>query len=124
MIEGHETAENWFLPDRQADAVAVLESEGGFFVGEAEFFRLGPEFDHVRRGNSRLDDADGGVHVVAATLVGIIHRRGGAADGESPVVAGPVTVVAVKNVEERRIARTQDPVGINMRMRAAVLARN
>ena len=40
MIEGNQAAEDRFLPDRQADAVAILQCKGGFFVGEAELFAL------------------------------------------------------------------------------------
>src|SRR5712692_10921960 len=102
--------------------MSVLQSESGFFVRKAELFRLGPELDDVRRGDSGLHDADRGVHVVAAALVGVHHRGRGAADREGPVVAGAIAVVAVQDVEEGRISGTENTVRVDMRMRAAALA--
>ena len=124
IIERNQAAEDRFLPDRQTDAVAVLQRKSGFFIGEAELLRLGPELDHVGRGDARFDDADRRVHVVAATFVGVDHRRRGAADCECSVIAGAIAIVAVQNIEERRIAGTQHAVGVDMRMRAATLAGN
>ena len=59
-----------------------------------------PHRDDVGGGRPRLHQGDGLVHVVAAADVGVAHGRGRAADREAAVVAGPVAVVAVQDVEE------------------------
>src|SRR5580704_15365822 len=43
MIQRNQAADDRFFPDRQADAMSVLQSEGGFFVGESEFLRFRPQ---------------------------------------------------------------------------------
>jgi hypothetical protein len=58
MIEGNQAAKDRLFPDREADAMAVLQRESGLFVGKAKFFGLGPELNDVRRGNPGLDDTD------------------------------------------------------------------
>src|SRR6266511_4427063 len=104
--------------------MAVLQSECGFLIGKTELLGFRPEFDDIASGNARFDDADGRVHVVATAFVGVDHWRGGAADGEGPIVSSSVAVVAVQNIEKGRVAGTQHPVGVNMRMRAAAFAGN
>src|SRR4030095_10979794 len=93
----------------------------GFFVGKAKLFGFGPKLDYVCRSDSRSDDTDGGVHVVAAAFVSVDHCRGGAADGEGPIVAGTIAVIAVQDIEKRRITGTKHAVGVHMRVRTAAL---
>src|SRR5919106_1277151 len=122
MVEGNQATENRFLPNRQADPVTVLERESRFFIGKAEFLCLGPKLNDVRRRDSRLYNADGGIHVVPAAFVSVPHSRRGAADGKGPVIASTVAVIAVQYVEEGGVAGAQDAVRIHVRMRAAALA--
>ena len=121
-VERDQAAEDRFLPYAEAYAVAVLQGEGRLFIGEAEFLGLRPELDHIRCGDSRFNDADGGIHVVPAAFVGVHHGGGRAADGEGPVVAGAIAVIAVEDIEEGRVAGAQRAVGVDVRMRAAALA--
>src|SRR5688572_33001577 len=104
--------------------MAVLQRKGCLFVGKAEFLCPGPELDDICRGDSRLDDADRRVHVVAAALVGVDHRRGRAAYGEGSIVAGAVTIEAVQSVEEGRITGPEDAIGVDVRMGTAAFSRD
>ena len=70
---------------------------------------------------ARLHQGDGLVHVVAAADVGVAHGRRRAADREAAVVAGPVAVVAVQDVEEGRVAGAQDAVGVDVGVGRAAL---
>ena len=62
------------------------------------------------------------VEPFAAQLVGVALRIGGAADVEGAVVAGAIAHVGLQDVEERLVARANDPVGEIVRMRIAALA--
>src|ERR1700758_3992488 len=73
VLERDETADYRLLPDGEADAVSVLQGEGGFFVGETEILRLGP---HGRDFGSRAagtNEFDRGIQIFAAALVGVDH---------------------------------------------------
>ena len=72
----------------------------------------------------RLHEVDRGVHPLARALERVALRRGRAADDERAVVAGPVAVEDVDDVEVRLVARADQPVGEDVRVRAAPLARD
>src|ERR1019366_2705620 len=55
VLQRNEAADDGLFPDRKADAVAVLQAEGGFFVGEAEFLRFGPDFGDFAGLTARAD---------------------------------------------------------------------
>ena len=97
--------------------MAVLQCERGFLVGEAEFLRGGPHADDVRGGRAGAHQGDGAVHVLAGAGVCVVLGAAGRTHREGAVVAGPVSVVAVQDVEERRVARADDPVGVDVRVR-------
>ena len=101
-----------------------LERERRLLVGEAELLGLGPELDHLRGRHPGPDLVNRDVEVVAAALVGVDQRRGAAADGERPVVAGAVAVEGVQDVEVGRVPGAQRAVGEHVRVRAAALARD
>ena len=122
MIQRHQAAEDRLLPDRQPDAVAVLEGEGGHLVGKAELLRPRPQRDDVGGGGTRPDQRDGLVHVLAAADVGVALGAGRAGHREGAVVAGPVAQVTVQDVEEGRITGPDQPVGVHVRVRRAALA--
>src|SRR6266550_595891 len=65
LDRGH-SAEYRPFPDAQADAVAVLQSERRFLVGEAEVLRGRPHLHNLGRRGTRLDEADRVVDALAA----------------------------------------------------------
>src|SRR5207249_3645233 len=122
MVERDQAAEDWLLPDREPDAVPVLERERRLLVREAELLGTWPELDDLGRRHARSHPVDRDVEVVAAAPVRIYLSGRRAADRERPVVARPVAVEAVDDVEVRRVAGAQHAVGKRVRMRAAALA--
>ena len=124
MIEGDQPAEDGLLPDRQTDAVAELQCERRLLVGEAELLCARPDGSDLTGGRPRSDQVDGRVQVIAAALVGVDERPGGAGDGECAVVTGPVAHIAVQDVEVRGVARAQRAIGEYVRVRAAALPRD
>jgi hypothetical protein len=121
VVERGEPAEDGPLPDAQPEAVPVLQRESGLLVGEPELLRRRPDGDDVRRRGTRADQLDGTVHVLPADGVGVALGRRCAADGEGPVVAGPVAHVAVQDVEEGGVPRAQQPVGEHVGVWGAAL---
>ena len=115
-------AEDRLLPDREPDAMAVLQREGGFLVREAELLRRRPHLDDLGGGRARAHQGDRAVHVVAGALVGVALARARRADREGAVVAGAVAVEAVQDVEERGVAGADHAVGEHVRVRRAALA--
>ncbi len=116
LVERDEPAEDRLLPDRQAYSVPELEGERSFLVRESELLGGGPQRRDVRGGRPGFDCLDGHVHVLAAALVGVRLGHGSAADGERPVIARSVTHKAMQDVEERRVTRSHDPVGEDVRV--------
>ena len=99
----------------------VLQRERGLLVGEAELLGARPHRDDLRRRGTRTDQRDGLVHVLAAAGVRVALRPGRAAHREAAVVTGAVPEMAVQDVEERRVARPQQAVGVHVRVRRAAL---
>src|ERR1700722_7575648 len=122
MLEGNQAADDGLLPDGEADAVAVLQGEGVFFILETEILRLRPDCGNLGGGAAGADEFDGGIEIIAAALVGVDHGVRGVADREAAVVAGAVSHVGMKNVVVDGIAGTQHAVGKNVRVRVAALA--
>src|SRR6266536_3021129 len=58
VLERHQPAEDRLLPDGQADAVAVLQGEGGLLAREAELGGPWPDRHDVGGGAARLDEGD------------------------------------------------------------------
>src|SRR5437016_1970309 len=110
MVERNQPAQDRLLPDRETDAVPVLEREGGLLVGEAEFIRFRPELDDLIRRDAGPRPVDGNVEVVATALVGIDLRGRSAPNRERPVVTGAVAVEAVDDVEVSRITGAEDAI--------------
>ena len=104
--------------------MAELQGEGGFLVRKPELLRARKGLGHLPGRRPRPHAADGVIEVVAAALVRVDQPRGGAADGEGPVIAGAIAVVGVEDVEEDRVARAHHPIAIDMWMRMGALARN
>ena len=117
VVQRHQSAENGLFPDGQPDPVPVLQSEGGQFVRETKLRSFGPHLDDVSRCGSGFYPGDGLVDERPAALVGVTLGDTGAAYGKRAVVAGPVAVERVQDVEEGRVARAKDAVAVNMGMR-------
>src|SRR5215472_11935433 len=121
MVERDQAAEDRLLPVRQATAVPELKGESCLLVREAELARIRPYGRHLPRGHPGADHGDRLVEHVATAFVGVDERRRSAADGERPVVAGPVAVEAVDDVEVSRVARSQVAVGVDVGMGVGTL---
>src|SRR5512140_1519916 len=113
MVEGDQTTEDRFLPDGETHPVAVLKGECVLLVRKTELLGLRPELDDVGRGDARTDDTDSRIQVVSAPLVGVYHGPRRAADREGAIVAGPVPVEALQDVEVRRVTGPQHPIRVD-----------
>src|SRR5206468_10261606 len=102
----------------------VLERESSLFIGEAKFFRFGPQLDNISGGHPRLNRVNGPIQDIPAVLVGIYLRLRGAPHYKGAIVTGAIAVIAVQDVEICRVARPQGAIGINVWMGTAPLARN
>ena len=112
------------FPVRQAQPVAVLQPERLFLVGEAELRGRGEMTHHVGGGRAGADLGDRVVHELTGPPVRGTLLPVRAADVECPVIAGPVPVERVDNVEISGVPGPDQPVGENMGMRAAPLTGN
>src|SRR5580700_1072119 len=124
MLERYQAADHRLLPNGESDAVAILQRETGFFIGEAEFFSLRPDRGDLRRGAAGTHQFDRGIEIFAATFVSIHHRVRSIAHGEAAVIARAIAHVGMQNVVVDGVARPQHAIGKHMRMRIAAFARN
>src|SRR5439155_19494920 len=109
------------LVQTHAETVTELEPEGLHLVLEAEV--LGPRpgaGDDVSR-HTGLDEIDAGVDPLPGALVGIVLAGRGPTDAERPVIARPVAVEGLNDVEERLVARSDQPVREDVGMGTAAL---
>ncbi len=112
------------LVQADADAVPELESEAGLLVREAELLGGRPDRGDPVRRHPGPDERDRGIEPLAAPLVRVELRGADTADVERAVVARSVAHERVDDVEERLVARPQQPVGEDVRMRVAAVARD
>src|SRR6202035_5218031 len=110
LLERNQAADHRLLPDGEADTVAVLQSETGFFVRETELLRLRPDSGDFCCGAPWPHELDSRVQILAAALVGINHRVGSVAHSEAAVVAGAVSHVGMQNVVVDGIAGPQHAI--------------
>src|SRR5579862_5455662 len=106
MVERHEAADDRLLPDRQADSVPILQSEGRLFIRESEVGCLRPHRRDFRRRPPGTHQLDGRVEILTAALVGIDHCVRRISDREAAVVAGAVSHVGMEDVVIHGIAGT------------------
>ncbi len=92
--------------------------------GKPNSWAVGQTLDDVGGRGTGPHQRDRPVHVLAGPLVRVVLRRARRADRERAVVAGPVAVEAVQDVEEGGVARPDEPVGVDVRMRRAPLPRD
>src|ERR1019366_348930 len=98
MLERDKPADDGLLPDGEADAMAILQSESRFFVGESEVLRAGPDRGNLVCAPSRANEFDGRIEIVTATLVGIHHGKRSRTDHEGAVVTGAIPHIGVEDV--------------------------
>ena len=110
------------LVEADADPVPELEAEARLLVGEAELLGGRPDLRDPVRGHAGPHERDRRVEPLAALLVRVELRGADAADVERAVVARPVAHERVDDVEERLVARPQEPVGEHVRVRVAAIA--
>ena len=122
VVERVEPADDRALVEEQADAVAELEPEALHLVVEPELLGLGPDARDLVGGHARAHQLDRLVDPLARLLVGVALGVVRPADHERPVVAGLVADERLDDVEEGLVAGPDDPVGEDVRMRAAALA--
>src|SRR5262249_33922991 len=103
-------ADHRLLPDGEADAAAVLQSEARLLVREAELLGLGPYRRDLGRRPTRPHELDGGVEILAAALICVDQGPRRVPDREAAVVARAVTHVRLQDVVVHRVAGPQDPV--------------
>src|SRR5215472_8255850 len=111
MIEGDQPADDRLFPDRKSHAMAILQSKTRFLVGEPELLRLGPNRGNLCRRTPGANEFNGGIEVLAASLISIDHGLGGVAHGKAAVITGSVSHVGMENVVVHGIAGTQHAIG-------------
>ena len=104
--------------------MAELKTEAGLLVGEAELLGSRPDLGDLVRRHPRPHERDRGIEPLTALLVRVELRMADAADVERAVVARPVPHERMDDVEERLVARPQEPVGEDVRVRVAAVARD
>src|SRR6202023_869295 len=124
MVERNQATDHGFFPDREADAVAVLQRKASFFVGESELFCLRPHRGNLGGGAARANQFDGGIEIITAALVGVDHGARTVPNCEAAVITGAIAHVRMENVVVDGIARAQHAIGKHMRMRIAAFAGN
>src|ERR1700747_796160 len=124
MLKGNEAADHRLLPDGESDAMAILQGETRFLVGETELLGFGPYGGDFGGGATRPHQFDGSVQVITASLVRIDHGMGCVGDRETPVITGAVSHIGMQDVVINWVARAEHAVGEDVRMGIAALAGN
>ena len=104
--------------------MSELETEAGFFVWKAELLGGRPDLRDLVRRHAWPHERDRCIEPFAALLVRVQLGMADSADVERAVVARPVPHERMDDVEERLVARPQEPVGEDVRMRVAAVARH
>ncbi len=124
VLEGMDARDHRRLVEPDADAVSELETEAGLFVREAELLGSRPDLRDLVRRHPGPHELDRRIEPFAALLVRVELRVADAADVERAVVARAVPHERMDDVEERLVARPQEPVGEDVRVRVATVARD
>ena len=124
VLEGVDARDHRRLVEPHADPVPELEAEAGLLVREAELRGGRPHLRDLVRRHARPNEPDRRVEPFAALLVRIELRVADATHVERAVVARSVAHERVDDVEERLVSRPQQPVGEDVRMRVAAVARD
>jgi hypothetical protein len=110
------------LVQAHPDAVAELQPERVHLVLEPELLGLRPHRRDLVGGGAGLHQVDRRVHPFARSLERVPLRGRRAPDDERPVVAGPVAVEDVDDVEVRLVPGPDQTVREDVRVRAAAFA--
>src|SRR4051794_21692832 len=110
------------LVQAEPEPVGELQPERLHLAAEAELLGLRQQRGDLVGAHADADTRDPAVHPLPGLGVGVALGRGRAADREGAVVAGPVAVEGVDDVEERLVAWPDQPVGEVVRVRVAPLA--
>ena len=101
-----------------------IQPESGHLAFEANVGSLGQLFGGLIRAQARFEHFDGVVHPLASLLIRFSLRFRGTADGEGPVVAGPVSDERMDDVEIRGVSGSNQPVREVVWMRTASFSRD
>src|SRR5690348_17658009 len=101
---------------RQPETVTKLQSERRHLIRKTELLRSRPDLRNRISRDTGLDQRDGVIQPFAALLVSVVLDRRCAPNIERTVIAGPIALIRLQDIEERLIARTQDAVGKIVRM--------
>src|SRR5712691_12452400 len=123
MLRRDQSADHRLLPDRETDTMPQLQGERRLLAGEAEFLRPRECLGDLSRRGARLHPADRIVEVITAASIGVDQCLRGASNRKRAVVAGPISVVSVQDIEEHRITRSHHAVAVDVRMRMRPLTR-
>ena len=121
-VERMDARDHRRLVEADADSVSELEAEARLLVGESELLGGGPDLGDPVRRHAGPDEGDRRVEPLAALLVRVELSGADAADVERAVVARSVAHERVDDVEERLVARPQEPVGEDVRVGVAAIA--
>src|SRR6476659_4504317 len=124
VLERVEPADDRALVEHHALAVTELEAEALHLVVEPEVLGLRPHARDLVGRDTGSHELDRLVDPLAGPLVGVALGVVRGADDERPVVARLVADERLDDVEEGLVARPDDPVGEDVRVRAAALARH
>src|ERR1700710_713386 len=104
VVEAVQAGDHRRLVEADAKAVAELQAEARFLVGEALLLGGRPARGDLVGGDAGADQVDRVVEPLAALLVGVDLGLVGAADRERAVVARAVAHEGVDDVEESLVA--------------------
>ena len=124
VLERMDARDHRRLVEPDADAVSELEAEAGLLVREAELLGSRPDLRDLVRRHAGPHERDRRIEPLAALLVRVELRVADAADVERAVVARAVAHERMDDVEERLVARAQQPIREDVRMRIAPIARD
>jgi hypothetical protein len=122
VLDRVQAADHRRLVEPDAEPVAELQPEAGLLVGEALLLGRGPDAGDLVSRHAGAHQVDRRVQPLAALLVGIELGLADAAHVERAVVARPVAHERVDDVEERLVARAQQAIGEDVRVRVAAVA--
>jgi hypothetical protein len=122
VVERVEAADDRALVQEEPHAVTELQPEALHLVVEPELLGFWPDAGNLVGGHAGAHELDRGVDPFARLLVGIALGIVGLAHDERPVVASLVANERLDDVEERLVARADQSIAEDVRVRAAPLA--
>src|SRR5258708_33055917 len=102
MVERDQATDHRFLPDGEADTVAVLQRKASFFVGESKLFCFRPYRGNLGSAAARANQFDRGIEVTTAPLIGDDHGVRTIANGEPAGITSAISPLRMENDEVDR----------------------